>query len=71
MEITKLAQDRKSWRGLTSEIEKAVEVAQTKNWDAKPQYVSQSVFWVYFLAFPGYFDYNDSNYRPKIKQYHL
>ena len=35
--ITELAQDRKSWRGLTSRIEKAAEVAQTKNWDAKRQ----------------------------------
>ena len=36
-EITELAQDRKCWRGLTSRIEKAAEVSQTKNWDAKRQ----------------------------------
>ena len=36
-EITELAQDRKSWRGLTSQIEKAAEVSQTKNWDVKRQ----------------------------------
>ena len=36
-EITELAQDRKCWRGLTSRIEKAVKVSQTKNWDANPQ----------------------------------
>ena len=35
--ITKLAQDRKCWRGLTSQIEKAAEVSQTKNWDATRQ----------------------------------
>ena len=40
-EITKLAQDRKCWRGLPSLIEKAAKVSQTKNWDAKRQYVSQ------------------------------
>ena len=34
-EITELAQDRKCWRGLTSQVEKAAEVTQTKNWDAK------------------------------------
>ena len=34
-EITDLAQDRKCWRGFTSRIEKAAEVSQTKNWDAK------------------------------------
>ena len=33
-EITELAQDRKRWRGLTSQIEKAAEVSQTKKWDA-------------------------------------
>ena len=37
VEITELAQDRKCWRGLTSRIEKAAEVSQTKNWDAKRQ----------------------------------
>ena len=42
-EIIKLAQDRKCWRGLQSLIEKAAEVSQTKNWDAKRQYVSQSI----------------------------
>ena len=36
-EITELAQDRECWRGLTSRIEKAAEVSQTKNWDAKRQ----------------------------------
>ena len=36
-EITELAQDRKCWRGLTSRIEKAAEVSQTKNWEAKWQ----------------------------------
>ena len=36
-EITELTQDRKCWRGLTSKIEKAAEVSQTKNWDAKRQ----------------------------------
>ena len=36
-EITELAQDRKCWRILTSRIEKAAEVSQTKNWDAKRQ----------------------------------
>ena len=36
-EITELAQDRKCWRGLTSRIEKAAEVSQTKNSDAKRQ----------------------------------
>ena len=36
-EITELAQDRKCWKGLTSQIEKAAEVPQTKNWDAKQQ----------------------------------
>ena len=30
-EITELAQDRKCWRGLTSLIDKAAEVSQTKN----------------------------------------
>ena len=42
-EITELAQGRKCWRGITSRIEKAAEVSQTKNWDAKRQYVSNSV----------------------------
>ena len=36
-EITELAQDRKCWRELTSRIEKAAEVPQTKNWDPKRQ----------------------------------
>ena len=36
-EITDLAQDRKSWRRLASQIEKAAEVSQTQNWDAKGQ----------------------------------
>ena len=36
-EITELAQDRTYWRGLTSRIEKAAKVSQTKNWDAKGQ----------------------------------
>ena len=36
--ITELAQDRKCWRGLTSQIEKAAaEVSQTKSWDQKRQ----------------------------------
>ena len=35
--ITELAQDRKCWRGLTSEIEKAVEVSRTKSWAVKRQ----------------------------------
>ena len=35
--ITELVQDRKCWRGLTSRIEKAAAVSQTKNWDAKQQ----------------------------------
>ena len=36
-EIAELARDRKcwTWRGLTLRIEKAAEVSQTKNWDAK------------------------------------
>ena len=34
-EITELAQDRKCWRGLTSQIKKAAKESQTKNWDAK------------------------------------
>ena len=37
VEFTELAQDRKCWRGLTSRIEKAAEVSQIKNWDAKRQ----------------------------------
>ena len=36
-EITELAQGRKCWRGLISQIQKAVEVSQTKKWDAKRQ----------------------------------
>ena len=36
-EITELAQDVKCWRGLALRIEKAAEVSQTKNWDAKRQ----------------------------------
>ena len=36
-EITELAPDRKCWRGLTSLIEKAAEVSQSKNWDVKRQ----------------------------------
>ena len=35
--ITELAQDRTCWRALTPRIEKAAEVSQTKNWDAKQQ----------------------------------
>ena len=35
--ITELAQKRKHWRGLTSQIEKAAEVSQTKKCDAKLQ----------------------------------
>ena len=31
--ITELAQDKKCWRGLASELKKAAEVSQTKNWD--------------------------------------
>ena len=34
-EITELAQDRKCWKGLKSQITKTAEVSQTKNWDAK------------------------------------
>ena len=34
-EITELTQDKKYCRGLASQIEKAAEVSQTKNWDAK------------------------------------
>ena len=33
-EITDLAQDTERCRGLASQIEKAAEVSQTKNWDA-------------------------------------
>ena len=36
-EITELARDSKFWSGSTSQIEKAVEVSQTKNWDTKQQ----------------------------------
>ena len=36
-EITELAQKRKCWRGLTSQIDKAAEVSQTNNWDATRQ----------------------------------
>ena len=36
-EITELGQDKKRWRGLASQIDKAAEVSQTKNWDAAPQ----------------------------------
>ena len=36
-EITDLAQDRKRWRGMAYQIEKAAEVSQTKNWDATRQ----------------------------------
>ena len=36
-EITELAQVRKCWGGLTSRIENADEVSQTKNWNAKWQ----------------------------------
>ena len=41
-EIKELAQDRKCWRGLTSQIEKAAEVSQTRKWDTTWQYVSKS-----------------------------
>ena len=41
VENKELAQDKKCWRGLTSQIEKAAEVSQTKKWDAKWQLVSQ------------------------------
>ena len=34
VEITKLAENRKRWRGLATQVQKAVEVSQTKNWDA-------------------------------------
>ena len=40
--ITELAKDRKCWRGLTSQIEKAAEVSQTNNWVAKRQLVRSS-----------------------------
>ena len=33
--ITKLAQDRKNWRELTTRIERAAEASQTENWDAR------------------------------------
>ena len=36
-EITELAQNRKCWRGLITQIEKAAEVSQAKNWDAKEE----------------------------------
>ena len=36
-EITELAQGRKRWRGLTSQIKRAAEVPQKKNWDVTPQ----------------------------------
>ena len=36
-EITELAQDRKCWRGLASQIKKAADVSQTKNWDVTQQ----------------------------------
>ena len=35
--ITELAQNKKCWRRLTSQIDKAAEVSQTKNWDATRQ----------------------------------
>ena len=41
VEITVLSQDRKHWRGLISQIKKASEVSQTKNWDATQQKVKQ------------------------------
>ena len=45
VKITELVQDRKCWRGLTSQIEKADKVSQTKKWVAKRQFktVSKSV----------------------------
>ena len=36
-EIIELAQDRKRWRRLASQIKKAAEVSQTKNWNATRQ----------------------------------
>ena len=42
-EITELAQDRKCWRELTSQMEKAIKVSQTKNWHANKS-VSQKRF---------------------------
>ena len=36
-EISELAQDRKRWRGLASQIEEAAEVSLTKNWDVTRQ----------------------------------
>ena len=41
-EIKELAQDRKCWNGITSQIEKAAEVSQTRKWDTTWQYVSKS-----------------------------
>ena len=38
-ETTELAEDRKCCRGLTSQIKRAAEDSQTKNWDAKRQLV--------------------------------
>ena len=43
VKITELARDREKWRELSLRIEKAAEAAQTMNWDATRQYVSQSV----------------------------
>ena len=49
-EITELAQGRKCWRGLTARINKAAEVSQTKNLDAKTaisqvsQFFKNSIF---------------------------
>ena len=42
-EITELAQDRKCWRGLTSQVEKAAEVLQIKNRDVARQWISKLV----------------------------
>ena len=36
-ELTELAQDRKCWSEFTSQIEKAAEESQNKNWDTKRQ----------------------------------
>ena len=57
-EMIELAQGRKCWRGLTSQIEKAAEASQTKNWDSKRQLVSKSV------SFPSIRHYRDTSCFP-------
>ena len=41
-EISELARDSKRWRGLSSQIEKAAEVSQTKNRDANMAITKES-----------------------------